>query len=155
MAIQTSAGTTLGIVSGTPATYDAAGFGALAFTTVGEITEIPAFGSVYNLITHSPLGERRVVKRKGSVNDGTLTLSFAADAADAGQVAAKAAAATDTEVSVEITYPDGEIDYFTGLVMSYQVNRWWRGQHQVRQHRTRADQCTSQRSSLIKHTFGA
>jgi hypothetical protein len=63
-----------------------------------------------------------VVKRKGSVNDGTLTLSFAADAADTGQVAAKAAATTDTEVSVAITYPDGEIDYFTGLVMSYQVN---------------------------------
>jgi len=122
MAIQTSAGTTLGVVSGLPATYDAAGFVALTFATVGEITEIPAFGSVYNLITHSPLGERRVVKRKGSVNDGTLTLSFAADAADTGQIAAKAAAATDTEVSVAITYPDGEIDYFTGLIMSYQVN---------------------------------
>jgi hypothetical protein len=57
MAIQTSAGTTLGIVSGTPATYDEAGFADLTFATVGEITEIPAFGSVYNLITHSPLGE--------------------------------------------------------------------------------------------------
>lgn len=122
MAIQTSAGTTLGIVSGTPATYDSTGFAALSFATVGEITEIPAFGSVYNLITHSPLGERRVVKRKGSVNDGTLTLNFAADADDTGQAAAKTASTADTEVSVAITYPDGEIDYFTGLVMSYQVN---------------------------------
>lgn len=122
MAIQTSAGTTLGIVSGTPATYDQAGFEALTFATVGEITEIPAFGSVYNLITHSPLGERRVVKRKGSVNDGTLTLNFAADADDTGQAAMKTAHTSDSEVSIAITYPDGEVDYFTALVMSYQVN---------------------------------
>jgi len=122
MAIQTSAGTTLGVVAALPATYDEAGFDALTFLTVGEITEIPAFGSVYNLITHSPLGERRVVKRKGSVNDGTLTLNFAADADDAGQTALKTAHTSDTEISVAITYPDGEIDYFTVLVMSYQVN---------------------------------
>ena len=40
MAIQTSAGTTLGIVSGLPATYDAAGFGALTFATVGEMQSL-------------------------------------------------------------------------------------------------------------------
>ena len=122
MAIQTSAGTTLSLVSGLPATYDQAGFEALTYAAVGEITEIPAFGSVFNLVTHSPLGERRIIKRKGSINDGALTLSFAADASDAGQIAAKAAAATDTEVSVKITYPDGEDDYFTGLIMSYQAS---------------------------------
>ena len=122
MAIQTSAGTTLGVVAALPATYDSTGFEALTFATVGEITEIPAFGSVYNLITHSPLGERRVVKRKGSVNDGTLTLNFAADADDAGQTAMKTAHTSDTEVSISITYPDGEVDYFTVLVMSYQIN---------------------------------
>ena len=122
MAIQTSAGTTLGIVAGVPATYDAAGFNNLTFATLGEITEIPAFGTVFNLITHSPLGERRVVKRKGSINDGTLTLNFAADASDTGQIAAKTASGVDTEVSIRITYPDTEIDYFTGLVMSFQVN---------------------------------
>ena len=122
MAIQTSAGTTLIIVSGLPATFDQAGYEALTYATIGEITEIPAFGSVFNLVTHSPLGERRVVKRNGSVNDGNLTLNFAADASDAGQIAAKAAANSDTEVSVKITYPDGEDDYFTGLVMSFQVN---------------------------------
>tara|TARA_R110002073_G_scaffold101497_2_gene230703 strand:- start:987 stop:1433 length:447 start_codon:yes stop_codon:yes gene_type:complete len=122
MAIQTSAGTTLSLVSGLPATYNQAGFEALTYAVVGEITEIPSFGSVYNLITHSPLGERRVIKRKGSINDGAMTLSFAADASDAGQIAAKASAATDVEVSVRITYPDGEDDYFTGLIMSYQAS---------------------------------
>jgi hypothetical protein len=122
MAIQTSAGTTLSASASLPATYDAAGYGALSWSPVGEITEIPAFGSVYNLITHMPLGERRVVKRKGSVNDGSLTLNFAADVADTGQGVLKTAHTADTEISIKITYPDGEDDYFTGLVMGYQIN---------------------------------
>lgn len=122
MAIQTSAGTILSASASLPATYDSSGYGALTWSAVGEVTEIPAFGSVYNLITHSPLGERRVVKRKGSVNDGSLTLNFAADVADAGQGVLKTAHTSDTEISIKVEYPDGEIDYFTGLVMGYQVN---------------------------------
>jgi len=122
MAIQTSAGTILYASASLPATYDQTGYEALSWSAVGEVTEIPAFGSVYNLITHSPLGERRVVKKKGSVNDGSMTLNFAADAADAGQGVLKTAHTSDTEISVKITYPDGEDDYFTALVMGYQVN---------------------------------
>jgi len=122
MAIQTSAGTILYASASLPATYDQTGYEALTWSAVGEVTEIPAFGSVYNLITHSPLGERRVVKKKGSVNDGSMTLNFAADAADAGQGILKTAHTSDTEISVKITYPDGEDYYFTALVMVYQVN---------------------------------
>lgn len=125
MAIQTSAGTTLGLSTSLPTTFDddgSTGYPAETYTTVGEITEIPAFGSVYNLITHNPLGERRVTKRKGSINDGTLTLTFAADASDTGQAALKTAHTSDSEIAIKITYPDGEDDYFTALVMSYQIN---------------------------------
>ena len=125
MAIQTSAGTTLGLSTTLPTTFDddaSTGYPAGSYTTVGEITEIPAFGSVYNLITHNPLGERRVTKRKGSINDGTLTLTFAADASDTGQAALKTAHTSDSEIAIKITYPDGEDDYFTALVMSYQIN---------------------------------
>ncbi len=125
MAIQTSAGTTLGMSTTLPTTFDndgTTGYPSLTFTTIGEITEIPAFGSVFNLITHNPLGERRVTKRKGSINDGTLTLTFAADAADTGQAAIKTAHTSDSEIAIKITYPDGEDDYFTALVMSYQIN---------------------------------
>ena len=125
MAIQTSAGTTLGMSTTLPTTFDddgTNGYPSLTYTTIGEITEIPAFGSVYNLITHNPLGERRVTKRKGSINDGTLTLTFAADAADTGQAAIKTAHTSDSEIAIKITYPDGEDDFFTALVMSYQIN---------------------------------
>lgn len=122
MAIQTSAGTVLSSSAALPSTYDSTGYGALSWSAVGEVTDIPSFGSVYNLVTHSPLGERRVVKRKGSVNDGSISLSFAADADDAGQSILKTASTSDAAISFKIVYPDGEIDYFTGLVMSYQIN---------------------------------
>jgi len=56
------------------------------------------------------------------VNDGSLTLNFAADVADTGQGVLKTAHTADTEISIKITYPDGEDDYFTGLVMGYQIN---------------------------------
>lgn len=125
MAIQTSAGTTLGISTTLPTTYDddvTTGYPSLTYTTVGEITEIPAFGSVYNLVTHSPLGERTIVKKKGSVNDGSIAISFAADASDTGQAALRTQHTSDNEIAVKITYPDGEDDYFTALVMDYQMN---------------------------------
>jgi len=124
MAIQTSAGTTLGISTSLPTTFDddgSTGYPSATYTTVGEITEIPAFGSVYNLVTHSPLGERAITKKKGSVNSGSMALSFAADASDSGQAALRTQHTSDSEIAVAITYPDGEIDYFTALVMDYQM----------------------------------
>ena len=125
MAIQTSAGTTLGISTTLPTTFDddgSTGYPSVTYTTVGEITEIPAFGSVYNLVTHSPLGERTITKKKGSVNNGSLALSFAADASDSGQAALRTQHTSDSEIAVKITYPDGEDDFFTALVMDYQMN---------------------------------
>jgi hypothetical protein len=38
---------------------------------------------------------------------------------DAGQIAVLSAYNNKTEVAFEIEYPDGSIDYFTGLVVSF------------------------------------
>tara|TARA_R110000772_G_scaffold9385_1_gene30844 strand:- start:6872 stop:7324 length:453 start_codon:yes stop_codon:yes gene_type:complete len=124
MTIRTSAGTTIGISATLPTTFDddaGTGYPSLTFTTVGEVTELPAIGSVYNLVTHNPLGERRIVKKKGSVNDGSMGISFAADEDDTGQTAVKTQSTSDNDAAFAITYPGGAIDYFTGLVMDFQV----------------------------------
>lgn len=125
MTIQTSAGTTLAVTAaGTlPDTFDevsSTGYPSETYTTVGEITNIPAFGGVYQLITHEPVAERAVVKKKGSVNYGNLVLPFAADADDTGQTSLKTSHTSDSEIAVKVTYPDGEVDYFTALVMDFQ-----------------------------------
>jgi len=118
----TSAGTTIGISASLPATYNTAGFGALTFTEIGEVTDIPEFGRVYNLVTHNPLGDRRTVKRKGSFNDGSVALSFAYADADAGQILLATASDDDDSYAFAVTIQDGTIFYFSAQVMGNPIN---------------------------------
>lgn len=119
---QTTAGTTLAVSNSLPATYDSTGFGALSYSTVGEITEIGEFGKEYALVTHNPLDDRKTYKFKGSYNNGSLSLQMACDVSDAGQAIMLTAQDSDTSVSIKVTHQDGSIDYFTGQVMSYKKN---------------------------------
>lgn len=121
-----SVGTTVEVDDVAPATYDAAGFGALTYASCGELADLPAFGSEAALATHTPLATGIVAKRRGSKNFGSVTLTMAVSAADAGQAIfetkADAAAGTDATVSVKVTLVSGDIQYFTAQVMSYRVN---------------------------------
>jgi hypothetical protein len=119
---QSSAGTTISLSAALPATYNAAGFAALTFTALGEVTNIGEFGKVYTLITHNPLATRKTEKLKGSYNNGSATLALAIDKDDAGQILATTASDSDAAYSVEVVYQDGSIDYFTALVMSFTTN---------------------------------
>ncbi len=119
----TSAGTTIKVDSALPATNDASGFGALTgFKLIGEVTDLGEFGREYNLVTHNPLGDRRTVKRKGSYNDGSVTMSLGRVPADTGQAVLVTAVDDDASYSFEVTLQDGTIFYFTGQVMSYTAN---------------------------------
>lgn len=121
----TSAGTTLGVVADQPATYDDTGFGDLSYTDVAEITDMGEYGPEYEVVTHNPLGTRRTVKRKGTVNDGALTMQLGRDPSDAGQqilIDGVDGAERDTVHSFEVTLQDGTIQYFTGQIYSYTTN---------------------------------
>jgi len=121
MGARTSAGTTIGI-GPAPSTYDAAGFGAVSFDTIGEVTDAGEYGKIYNLVTHNPLASRKTEKYKGSYNNGSITLQLAIDEADVGQLAANAAVLTDLSYSIKVVKQDGSIDYFTAQVMSFTDN---------------------------------
>ena len=62
MAVITSTGTLFALVAAEPATIDAAGFGALTFVNVGEITEIPEYGANAEVVSHQPLATGRTEK---------------------------------------------------------------------------------------------
>lgn len=119
MAVSTAAGTTIGISADTPATFDAAGYAALTFTTIGEITDAGSSGSTYAAVTHSPLGTRIVQKFKGSRDEGTRSITMALDNEDAGQILAREALHDDADYSFAVMYPDGSADYFQAKVMSF------------------------------------
>lgn len=122
MTVQTNASTSIAVSIAAPATHDAAGFGALSFTPIGEIVSTGEKGGSAALVTHSPLDARTVKKFKGSVNFGSYALSLGLDIVDAGQIiidALATGASIDIVASFKETKQDGSIEYYRALVMTY------------------------------------
>lgn len=117
----TAAGSKLFVSAVLPATYDKTGFEALTWTEVGEVTEIPAFGKVYTIVNHLPLGQRQTIKRKGSYDNGEVDVPYAYDATDdAGQVIMTAAVDSDNSYAFKVDLKDPALKsiYFTAQVTS-------------------------------------
>lgn len=122
MTVRTSAGTTIGISATVPASFNQAGYEALSFTTIGEVTDLGEFGREFALVTHNPLGSRGTVKKKGSFNEGSISMQLGLDTDDAGQILAKAASLSDNDYSFQVTTQNGDIYWFQAQVMSFKVN---------------------------------
>ena len=121
MGIQSNAGASVAICASLPATHNAAGFNALSFTTVGEITNLPEFGRKFALITHKPLATRATRKLKGSYDEGQLPFELGLDTDDAGQTIMKAASASDNPYAFRVTMQNGDKYFMLGLVMEFVV----------------------------------
>lgn len=119
MTVYTTAGTTIAASASAPATYDAAGYGALSFTAIGEVTNLGDFGREYTLVTHNPIGNRATQKFKGSFNEGQIALQVGLDTDDAGQDLMYTASGSDSNYSFKVTAQGGDIYYFVGKVMSF------------------------------------
>jgi hypothetical protein len=115
----TAAGTTIAVSAAAPATLNAAGFAALTYTTIGEVTDIPEFGASRELVTHNAIDTIDTIKRKGSRNNGSVALNIASDEDDAGQALLEAGEADDASYSFKVTFQSGAIKYFTAQVMSF------------------------------------
>jgi len=121
MAVMTSAGSTISIGAALPATYDEAGYAAVTWTVVGEVTDLGEFGTEYNLVSHTSLGQRQTKKFKGSFNNGSLQLQMGRDTSNTGQTALRTALASDSSYAFKVTLQDGTEIYFTAKVMSYKT----------------------------------
>lgn len=115
----TNAGTVVSISAGVPASYNQAGFEALTYTEVGEITTLGDRGRTYEDVSYNTLGERGTVHLKGSFDEPETPFEMVAARADAGQIIMKAAAASDNEYAFKVEYNNGDIDYFQGTVFSF------------------------------------
>jgi len=124
----TSAGTRFGITATAPATFDAAGYGALSFTDIGDIVDGGSVGKTYNVTNHNPVGDRATYKIKGSYNNGTQTLQGAKVPDDPGQIIVLQAVDSDADFyfSVELNdNPDGLTNtflYYSAIVTSAPTN---------------------------------
>lgn len=119
--LKSGIGATFSIVSGTPDTYDEAGFAALSYTEIAENISIGEFGGTAEVITHTPLKTGIIKKFKGSKNYGSQSIQFGV-ITDAGQAALQSGfdgANEFEEHSVEVAYADGTVRYYTGIVTSF------------------------------------
>lgn len=120
--VRTSAGSTISICAATlPATYDIPGFSALTYVPVAEITDLGSLGKTYTVTKFMPLGSRSVVKRKGSYDNGTMTVKGGYSPTDAGQQAIQAGRDSDTSSSFKMVTQSGTTYYFTSQVSSYVI----------------------------------
>ncbi len=122
MTVKTNTGTIVSIVEGEPVTHDVAGFQALTFQLIGEVVDFPSYGGVSAVVEHLPLATGIVEKLKGFINYGSVSMGLGYDISDLGQALLKEAndgTAQFAEMSFSIEYSDGEIDYFTGKIFSY------------------------------------
>lgn len=119
MAVETIAGSTLGISAGPPLTFDAAGYAALTFALIGEITDMGSHGGTNSLVTHSPIGTRLVQKLKGVRNEGAKTVQLAIERTNPGQILLNTASKSDATYYFKQLYQGGDIDYFPAKVMSF------------------------------------
>lgn len=117
-----SVGTQFYVSAAEPATYDDAGFVALAWTEVGEVESLGEFGGTATVTPFTPLATGVIKKRKGSIDYGAAAASIGRLASDAGQAILKAGfdGATKYDVhSFKLVNSDGAIAYFTGVVSSF------------------------------------
>ncbi len=125
MTVQANTGTILGIVAESPATVDAAGFGALTYVEVGEVTDFAEIGTETAMIEHKAVKTGIIQKFKGFRNAGSFSLGFGRSRADAGQILLASGADganINKQHSVRVTLPNGDITYFTCKVFSFKTN---------------------------------
>lgn len=122
--VVTSALTLLSVCASLPATHDQAGYEALTFTEVGEVTDIGDFGPEFAEVTHIPLKTAVVQKFKGSLNYGSVALTLGRDADDAGQAILKGEDGLFSQdpIAFKVEFQDGSVQYFDARVMSFTTN---------------------------------
>lgn len=128
MTQRTVAGSTFSLVAGSPATEDIAGYAALTFVPVGEITSLGDTGGEYNAVTTNNIGSRIQQTLKGTFVPGTFEIGLGDDMTDTGQLLLETAVGVpggtpDVTYSVEVVEQNGEIYYFQGLVMKFTRTR--------------------------------
>lgn len=123
MGSSTSAGTTIHMSAGTPASQTIVGYSALTFTKIGGIESLGPIGPTTSKIEFEPLDGPKE-KHKGSTDYGSLNPPLAHDNDDAGQTLLRAAAEPDNNdrYAYKVIYPTGEKRYFQGRVFSYAEN---------------------------------
>lgn len=122
MAKQTSAGTTLAIAVGKPATEDKAGYEAMTWIPVGEVIDLPEYGPTVTVVESNPLEKAVTEKYPGQTDHGSIAIGLDQDMEDLGQIALQDSVQLLGKVkphSYRIGFSNDKNDYFHGGTFSF------------------------------------
>lgn len=121
--VTTVANSSLWISADAPETHDKAGFEALTWTKIGEITDVGSVtGREYNTSTHAPVDKAQQIEKKASYKLGSSEFVCGWDEDDAGQMLVDAASKDYSIPSFKLIKQDGAIRYFTAQVSKFVEN---------------------------------
>lgn len=95
-----------------------ADFSGVTWTEIDGWQTAGRIGDTSQLISTDLINRGRTIKQKGTRNAGSMGNTFAIIGDDPGQLALIAAEATDDNYPFRLVWPNGETQYFIGLVMS-------------------------------------
>lgn len=121
MTATTSAGASLAVSLGFPASISTEGYTALEYVEIGEVLEPGAIGRVYAPVPFNPVSNGATRKLKGSYDEGSMSLQLAYAPGDEGQAILASALDDDDPYPFALTIPDGTVKYFLARVMSAPV----------------------------------
>jgi hypothetical protein len=123
MSTFTVAGSKIFVSAALPATMDSAGYAALIWAEVGELTDIGSvLGRAYNTATHAPIGSQQQTQKKASFTLSNAEFMCGWDEEDAGQIIINTGASSYDIYAFKLLKQDGTIRYFTAQVMQYVEN---------------------------------
>jgi hypothetical protein len=120
----TSATTKLYYSTTLPTTFDSAGYTAVTgWVAVAEVSSLGTFGGKTTVTKHIPVDTATVVKRAGSVDYGTMSVTLARHTGT-DITGLTTAFNGRTSTAFKVVYPTalGQTDYFTAIVTSLQTN---------------------------------
>lgn len=114
-----SVGSSMYISMSLPTAETVEGYKTLTYTEIGELDSIPEYGPESEEITRTPLKKNIVDKGKGARNMGSGAAEMAWAPGDAGQALLIQAEKQPGAVSIKVELPDGTLEYYQALVLSY------------------------------------
>lgn len=115
----TTNGSLVYVSAATPATFDAAGFGALTWTLVPDMISWPEIGDDHATQSYGSLRDGTIYVQ-GARDGGNRSFSMRYEKTDAGQIIIRAANG-GSPMSVKVVDTDGETRYLWGIVNSLKM----------------------------------
>lgn len=113
-------GTTVGLSSTLPTTYDdnvTTGYASLTFTDIGEIIDVGEIAKAFAVINHQTVGRAYPEKIKDTYDIANISLTLGRVSTNAGQVLLQTALAASASYSFEVVLPSGDTAAFTGKII--------------------------------------